>query len=208
MSAETPHRSEGDIDAGSGGEDKAALRARLLAARRALPAGQRQVADERLVAALVTTLREVRTVAGFLPFGSEPCATASPCLPEALRASGVRVLLPVLLPDLDLDWAWYDGRLVAATRGLHEPVGPRSGPDAVAAVDAVVVPAVAVDHRGVRLGRGGGSYDRALARVPAGIPVIAPLYEAEFVARLPLEPHDREVSMVITPDRGPLRLPA
>ncbi|HEX6073919.1 MAG TPA: 5-formyltetrahydrofolate cyclo-ligase [Micromonosporaceae bacterium] len=194
-------------DAGTG-VGKPVLRAELLAARRAIPSQRRLPADQRLVRELVVALRQVRTVAGFLPFGTEPCATATPSLPDALLAVGVQVLLPVLLPDLDLDWAGYDGRLAPAARGLKEPVGPRLGPAAIASVDAVVVPAVAVDRAGVRLGRGGGSYDRALARVPAGVPVIAPLYEAEWVARLPADPHDQRVTAVVTPGRGMVRLPA
>jgi len=187
---------------------KSTLRAELLTARRAMPPQRRSAADHKLVPALLTALRGAETVAGFLPFGSEPCATATPSLPDALRAAELRVLLPVLLPDLDLDWAYYDGRLTPAGRGLREPVGPRLGAAAIALVDAVVVPAVAVDRVGVRLGRGGGSYDRALARVPAGVPVIVPLYESEWVARLPSDPHDRAVTAVVTPDRGLVRLSA
>ena len=66
----------------------------------------------------------------------------------------------------------------------------------------VVVPAVAVDRAGVRLGRGGGSYDRVLARVPPGVPVIALLYDGELCAALPAGPHDRRVTAVVTPSAG------
>lgn len=196
------------IPGGRATPEKSTLRAELLTARRAMPPQRRRTADDKLVRALLEALRGAETVAGFLPFGSEPCATATPSLPDALRAAGLRVLLPVLLPDLDLDWAGYDGRLTPAGRGLREPVGPRLGLAAIAMVDAVVVPAVAVDRVGVRLGRGGGSYDRALARVPAGVPLIVPLYESEWVARLPSDSHDRTVTAVLTPDHGMVRLSA
>jgi 5-formyltetrahydrofolate cyclo-ligase len=108
-------------------------------------------------------------------------------------------LLPVLLPDLDLDWAVYDGALVPARFGLREPSGPRLGPAAIGSAALVVVPAVAVDRRGVRLGRGGGSYDRALARVPAGTMIVAALYDGELVDALPADPHDVRVTAVATP---------
>jgi 5-formyltetrahydrofolate cyclo-ligase len=72
----------------------------------------------------------------------------------------------------------------------------------------VGAPAVAVDRSGARLGRGGGSYDRALGRVPPGVGVIVPLYDGELVDRVPVELHDQEVTMVATPSRGPVRLPA
>jgi 5-formyltetrahydrofolate cyclo-ligase len=78
---------------------------------------------------------------------------------------------------------------------LLEPSGPRLGPAAVADAHLVVVPALAVDRTGTRLGRGGGSYDRALARVRA--PSVALLYAGELVDALPAEPHDRRVSGVL-----------
>ena len=76
-------------------------------------------------------------------------------------------------------------------RGLREPDGAAAGLDAVAGADVVAGPGLAVDARGTRLGRGGGSYDRALPRVPAGRPVVALLYDGELLPVVPSEPHDR-----------------
>ncbi|MGH3656299.1 MAG: 5-formyltetrahydrofolate cyclo-ligase [Micromonosporaceae bacterium] len=187
--------------------DKAGLRAQFLSARRTLAPPVRRAADHALVAALMQALPDTGTVAAHLPFGGEPGASAVPPLPDALRDAGFQVLLPVLRDDLDLDWAAYDGHLMPARYGMSEPVGPRLGVAAIADTAAVVLPAVAVDRSGVRLGRGGGSYDRALARVPTGVPVIVLLYDSELVARLPHEPHDRHVTGVMTPARGLVRLP-
>lgn len=79
-------------------------------------------------------------------------------------------------------------------------------PGAVASADVVLVPAVAVDRTGVRLGRGGGSYDRALARVGPAILTAALLYDGELVDSVPAEPHDQRVRAVVTPARGLVRL--
>ncbi|WP_460460971.1 5-formyltetrahydrofolate cyclo-ligase, partial [Angustibacter peucedani] len=108
----------------------------------------------------------------------------------------------VVLPDLDLDWAADGARHVPGT-GVDddEPAGARLGPDAVARAAVVVVPALAVSRDGTRLGQGGGSYDRALARVPAGALVVALLHDGELVdaGELPAERHDRPVDVVVTP---------
>jgi len=92
-------------------------------------------------------------------------------------------------------------------RGLLAPGAPRRGVEAVARADAVLVPALAVDRAGNRLGRGGGSFDRALARVGPLVPLIALLYDDELVDRLPAEPHDVPVRAVVRPTRGVTPVP-
>lgn len=114
------------------------------------------------------------------------------------------MLLPVLLPDNDLDWGTYEGAgsLERAGRGLLEPGGARLGVRAVLDADTVLLPGLAVDGRGMRLGRGGGSYDRVLARLAregAGPALVVLLYANEVVARVPEEPHDHPVHAVVTP---------
>jgi 5-formyltetrahydrofolate cyclo-ligase len=120
-----------------------------------------------------------------------------------LSAVAADLLLPVLQPDLDLDWARHepDDPLYAGRPGgtLGEPVGQRLGPDAIRLATIILVPALGVDRAGFRLGRGGGSYDRALARVPAETPVIALLYADERYDALPTDSHDRRVTAVVTP---------
>ena len=129
---------------------------------------------EQLVAA--PEVRRAATVAAYVSVGTEP--GTGPLL-DALVASGRRVILPLLLPDNDLDWAAYDGsdNLRRAGRGLLEPTGRALGADAVATADVVLTPGLAVDRSGMRIGRGGGSYDRALGRVPVGTFVCTLLYD-------------------------------
>ncbi|GAA2600976.1 5-formyltetrahydrofolate cyclo-ligase [Streptomyces tubercidicus] len=141
------------------------------------------------------------TVAAYVSIGGEPSTRA---LLDLLRAEGVRVLLPVLLADNDLDWALYEGAdgLVRAGRGLLEPDGQRLGPEAVTEADVVLLPGLAVDRGGLRLGRGGGSYDRVLARLAragARASLVVLLYDAEVLAEVPAEPHDRHVHAAVTP---------
>ncbi|WBB72945.1 5-formyltetrahydrofolate cyclo-ligase [Micromonospora sp. WMMD1128] len=192
-------------------EAKRELRVALLAARRSLSATRRAEAAASVQAELISLVRRMRPtrMTAYVPVASEP---GGPDLPEMLRAAlpaDAELLLPVLRDDLDLDWAAYTGpeSLRAAGRGLREPTGPTCGRAAVAGADLVVVPALAVDHRGVRLGRGGGSYDRALARVPATVPTVALLHDGELVPTVPAGPHDRPVHCVITPRGGLAAVP-
>ncbi|MEV5013859.1 5-formyltetrahydrofolate cyclo-ligase [Streptomyces sp. NPDC053780] len=191
----------------AGRPDKRTLRRETLAVRNSLTADDVRESGDAL-AARALGMPEVagaRAVAAYVSVGAEPGTLA---LLDALRARGVRVLLPALLPDNDLDWGEYTGTdsLARVRHGgrmdLFEPAGARLGPDAVTEADVVLLPGVAVDGRGLRLGRGGGSYDRVLARLersgsrPA---LLVLLYDREVVAHVPAEPHDRPVDAVVTP---------
>jgi 5-formyltetrahydrofolate cyclo-ligase len=147
------------------------------------------------------------TIAAYYSIGTEPDTRR---LIFALWKRGSYVVLPVLLPDGDLDWASYEGpdSLAAGPHGLLQPVEPARGPDTVARADIVIVPALAVDTSGYRLGRGGGSYDRALARVGGQVPTIALLDDDELLPAVPTEPHDQRVRLVARPGPGLTRLPA
>ncbi|NUS52084.1 MAG: 5-formyltetrahydrofolate cyclo-ligase [Nocardioidaceae bacterium] len=142
-------------------------------------------------------VRRAATVALYVSIATEP--GTGPLL-DGLRALGRRVILPVVLPDYDLDWAVYDGPDdLARARGLLEPVGPRLGPDAVATADVVLTPGLGVDRSGNRIGKGAGCYDRALGRVPVGTFVCTLLYDGELLDEVPTGPHDRPVTAVVTP---------
>jgi 5-formyltetrahydrofolate cyclo-ligase len=182
---------------------KAELRARVLARRSALPADQRAQAGRAIRDALLDRpeVQMAGTIAAYYSIGAEPDTRG---LVYALWKRGSYVLLPVLRPDGDLDWASYEGpdSLVPGPRGLREPGEPMRGVDAVARADAVLVPALAVDGAGRRLGRGGGGYDRALARVGPLIPLIALVYDEELVGHVPSEDHDVPVRATASPRAG------
>jgi len=155
----------------------------------------RAIAEHLLAAPQIRTAAKV---AAYVSVGNEP---GTGPLIDALQTRGCRVLLPRLLPDNDLDWTMYDGpgSLHRAGRGLLEPTGPQLGVEAIATADVVLVPGLAVDAHGFRLGRGGGSYDRALARVPLGTFTCVLLYDAEVGVDVPVEPHDRPVLAAVSP---------
>jgi 5-formyltetrahydrofolate cyclo-ligase len=181
---------------------KLALRDQLVTARGRLPLAEIAVRAH-AVAELLLAAPEVRraaTVAAYVSVGREP---GTGVLLDALATAGKRVILPLLQADNDLDWAAYTGPdgLMSAGRGLLEPVGPLLGAEAIATADVVVVPGLAVDRNGLRLGRGGGSYDRALGRVPVGTLTCVVLNDDEILDAVPAAPHDRRVAAAVTEQR-------
>ncbi|MBR7830477.1 5-formyltetrahydrofolate cyclo-ligase [Actinospica sp. MGRD01-02] len=189
--------------------EKATARSRFVNDRRALGnrerARQARAATLRLLADPHLTTAD--TVAAYWPLGSEPDTRA---LIGTLLERGVRVLLPVLLADRDLDWARYDGdpdALRDGGAGTRRPHGTTLGTGVVLRAAALIVPALAVTADGVRLGRGGGSYDRVLARIAAAREsgrqtpwTCALLYEGELgtLDAAAVEPHDRPVDAACT----------
>jgi 5-formyltetrahydrofolate cyclo-ligase len=179
---------------------KAQLRHRLSTARREVPAEVR-CAEAAALASARLPVDPPGPVCAYWPVGAEPGSSA---LLDGLRERGYRVLLPVVDPAGPLDWAEYLGTdsMRAGPLGLHEPAGRRLGTGAIAQAALVLVPALAVDRRGVRLGRGGGHYDRTLPLAAPGTPLVAVVRDEELLASLPAEPHDVTVSAALTPGGG------
>jgi 5-formyltetrahydrofolate cyclo-ligase len=173
--------------------DKTALRSTLAAARKARTQEQRELARAAIRQHVMAECRSRRLPAGSVIAAYEPLPTepGSIELLAELAEAGYRVIVPLTLADRDLDWvAWNPGI----------PPGRPLGLTSIAAAGLLLVPAFAVDLTGNRLGRGGGSYDRALARVNAGTPVAALLYSEEVLAEVPVDAWDLPVTSVVTPD--------
>lgn len=175
-------------------EQKELLRRKALARRRDLvqqqgPRGRAEQSRALAAHALSwmrghdLTPRPGLTVLAYEQLRTEP-PTAD--LVSDLREAGVRVLLPITLPDR-LDWT--DGTGVSGASVLNE-------------VDLAFVPALLVAVDGTRLGRGKGYYDAVLPALPPRAPTVALLHDHEWVAQVPAEPHDVPVQAVLTAATG------
>ncbi|WP_062387603.1 5-formyltetrahydrofolate cyclo-ligase [Demequina iriomotensis] len=159
----------------------------------------------------LTSIQQARCVS---VYASRPHEPGTGPLIEALHRRGVRVLVPLLGDGLQRGWGVYRGveDLVERAPGRPpEPSGDFLPSETLAEADVIVVPALAVDTTGTRLGQGGGWYDRALMEARPSTPVIALTFANEVrdgvSDPLPRERHDLGVDMVITPE-GAHALPA
>lgn len=181
------------------------LRADLLELRRVMTADARYEAAEAIALHLLATpvVSRAARVACYLSMPSEP---GTGPLIEGLTARGTEVVVPLSLADGTLDWVAYDpaAPIASTALGIPEPEGQPLGATALESCTLVIVPALAVDHAGQRLGRGAGYYDRALVGVRA--PLCALVFAHELLTDVPSESHDIPVQMAITP-QGLFRVP-
>ena len=184
---------------------KTALRKRLLAARGRVADDVRAAEARMLSERLRLAVGAGSTVCAYVPVGTEP---GSIDMLDMLLRRQARVLLPVARTGgdgaaLPLRWGEYrPGALTRAPWGLLEPTGPVLPESTLAEATVVMVPALAVDRHGVRLGRGRGFYDRSLDGRDPHARLVAMVRDVEFVDKLPAEPHDVPMTDVITPRRG------
>ncbi|TVT51628.1 5-formyltetrahydrofolate cyclo-ligase [Amycolatopsis rhizosphaerae] len=176
---------------------------KLLKASRASISLQQRISEARALNDALRALALPSTVCAYVPFGTEPGSIA---WLDLLRGAGARVLLPVIPPEPGpLHWAEYTGTASLAPgrlRGVLEPTGPLLGPEALGEAGLVLLPALAVDRSGVRLGRGAGYYDRSLPHVRPGAALTAVVRDDELVDHLPAEPHDVLMTAALTPCLG------
>jgi 5-formyltetrahydrofolate cyclo-ligase len=171
---------------------KRRLRGQVRDERRSRPEAERSRDQSAIGQAVLRWCRDnlapAAVIAGYEPFASEPLPATSAA---GLTAAGFAVIVPVTQADNDLEWrGWVpEGELAGPTLGL----------DAIRSAALILVPAFAVDAEGRRLGRGGGSYDRALARVQPGTITLAVVFGSELIAEVPVQAWDRRVNSVVTP---------
>lgn len=202
---------------------KIRLRSEYRAARTALGPAARREQSGALCDGVVDHVREILAtlgpgagrpvVAAYLGIGTEP---ATDVLLGNLHGIGADVVLPVCEPGYRLSWAsWTPGTVPerSAHAGVLEPGGPRRDFTELSGVALILVPGLAVDRSGTRLGQGGGYYDRFLAAHPrgrAGTPTrFGMVYRDELLPAdsLPADPWDQPLDGVFTP-AGPVRLDA
>lgn len=181
------------------------LRKELLQRRRDMDDAVRMVAAEAIALHLLAAplISSARRVACYVSMASEP---GTGPLIDGLMARGIEVIVPLSLPDGTLDWVTYEpsAPTTVTTLGIAEPDGEPLGAGALDGCGLIVVPALAVDHAGHRLGRGAGYYDRALEGITR--PLCALVFTHELLESLPYESHDIPVDMAVTPD-GIFRIP-
>ena len=188
--------------------DKQTLRRQIRAKRRSLAPERDRDVDAATIATaagdhLDTLALPPQGTGGHPAYGGQPCVAIYRSLPtepptgalaEMLLARGLSVIVPEMLPDKDQDW--HELRADGSQ-------GPRLGLEAIGAARIIFTPALAIDHHGTRLGQGGGSYDRALARRHRDAVIVAIVNDEEYAARaLPHDAHDVRVNAVITPGGG------
>ena len=136
-----------------------------------------------------------KIIASYFSYGDEPNTDA---INKNLLALGIRVLLP-RINGKDLEWRFWDGNRAGVEKinGIYEPTGELFTD--LSRIDSVIVPALAIDKIGNRLGKGKGFYDRALASIDAF--TIALIYSNEFSSTaLPSDSFDIKVKAALTPE--------
>ena len=201
--APAPTTPPASIVGGALREAKRAARERALAARDALPEPVRAAASLRIADGITSlaSFAAARTVLVTLPFRSEwdtrvvaRRALAAGKVVASPRVDAVaRMLTLHRIADLARD-------VEPGYRGIPEPRPECSGVEP-ATIDWVLVPGVAFDGAGRRLGYGGGYYDRLLPLLAAGVPRVAGAFDVQVVPDVPCGPHDLVVDCVVTETR-------
>lgn len=132
-----------------------------------------------------------KRVACYISFGDEPSTNVF--LKHCQLDEKIELYVPRVIGD-DLEWVLFNEDQIRHPLGMSEPAGETV---ALESVDLMVIPALAIDRAGNRLGRGRGYYDRALAGIEAKT-VIAVVHDDELVEEVPIETHDAGVNFVCT----------
>lgn len=190
------------------GSDKKAARAAVRSWRRALDPIQREQLGQDLARTVIGYLSQstgvVQKVAAYCSGPDEPPTEA---LLDALVNEGIDVYLPVCEPDYALSWVEYTPGMEFAPSALApvmEPVGERIGTELFDEINTLIMPALSIDEDGLRLGQGGGYYDRFLPLIEnAPVRVAAVVYEHEYVppGAFRIDEHDQPVDLVFTPQQ-------
>jgi len=174
--------------------DKKTLRNMIREKKRAMTPEQIQTASQRLTALFLATeeYKNAETVYGYLPYNQE--VRTIPILEQALK-DGKRVAVPKVLGD-EMRFIYLSdlSKVEKGYSGIPEPVD--DAPEADDPTALVLMPGLAFDEEGHRIGYGGGFYDKFLAREPAH-PTVALCYDFQIVDDLPVDHYDIPVDCVL-----------
>ena len=176
---------------------KPVTRKAVLSLRDGLTAERRAEASARIAERATTLLADRYVVALYAPKGSEVDTRA---IDENLRARGARVVYPRIVDDQRV-LAFHEiapEKLVASRFGLYEPRADWRNQVGLVELDAFVVPGLAFDRRGGRLGFGRGHYDATLAAAPASALRIGLAFEAQLIDEVIREAHDVALHVIVT----------
>jgi 5-formyltetrahydrofolate cyclo-ligase len=178
-------------------EAKKALRVQILAARSENLAKQtsHQFAEQLLALSLQQSLKRIGC---YLSFGAEP---ATDSFIEIAQKEGIEIACPRIESNGQMVMAALEPETTPSALGFREPTGKVVESKEL---ELIVVPALAVDYEGQRLGRGAGFFDRYLEHYTG--PSVGLVYDAEFLPEVPSEAHDAPVGHVITQSRT-IRIP-
>lgn len=186
-------------------QDKAALRRAVRKARKQRPASDKAKLDQGVcdgAAAVVRAFSAAHSrppkVAAYMPLPAEPGGEG---FVPVLADAAAELWLPITGPrGTELTWARYTGpeSLQPGPLGISEPAGQAVGADELHQLDIVFVPALALSTTGVRLGQGGGYYDRTLTALP-GPQLIGVVFDDEVYDRVPAATHDAVLDAILTP---------
>jgi 5-formyltetrahydrofolate cyclo-ligase len=194
MSEKKTLRHDGKISRMTAAARKQELRKRLKAERADLRINLEDASDLMQHLAELCIMNGARRIACYLPYGNEP---DTELFVDWALENQIEVLIPVSQADGTLKWVIFNGETHTGIFGFAEPVGPAVEP---LNVDIAVIPALAVDRTGNRLGKGKGYYDRALKKFEPMPAVVAVVHRHEFIEKLDTETHDHPVDAVATAD--------
>ncbi len=183
---------------------KSILRKSVIVQRKKIPAGQYEEVSNETALRLPEHIRTLTgkdpdqlTIMSYMSYHHEfPLRDTN----QRLLDSGARLILPYTSPDFLIE-AYYVhslSDLIPSSMGIPEPDPERETPASPADPDVILMPGVAFDRRGCRVGHGKGCYDRFLAQVPDETPVIGMAFSLQLFDEVPCEEHDRRCHYLFT----------
>ena len=171
---------------------KTQLRNKLNADRAARQYNPDEASELNIHLAELCLANGAKKVTCYLPFGNEP---DTELFIDWALDNQIEVLLPVAKEDGSLEWVNFDGETKVGIFGFHEATGSPVEPTNI---DLAIIPALAVDSKGMRIGKGKGFYDRALLKFEPTPPIVAVVFDSEILDQVPSEAHDHPVDAAVS----------